>query len=94
MEKLYPKNNFHSHSHLFHFLGNDGNFDYYVLPKEHLTIDSFKHSEPLFFILKNNNPSNNVSPNYTMILQDKYPEIISYYKHAKELLIKNGYTLN
>lgn len=94
MEKLYPKNNFHSHSHLFQYLGNDGKFDYYVLPFNQLTIDSLEYSEPLVFILKDNNSLNNINPNYSMILNDKYPHSIHYYKTVKKLLIDHNYTLN
>lgn len=94
MEKLYPKNNFHSHSHLFQYLGNDGKFDYYVLPWSKLNIDNQEYSKPLVFILKDNNFSNNIVPNYTMILEDKYPHSIHYYKTVKKFLINHNYTLN
>ncbi len=94
MEKLYPQNNFHSHSHLFQYLGNDGSYDYYVLPWNQLVIDNFQHSKPLIFILRDNNPDNNIIPNYSMILEDKYPEIIPYYRIAKKLLKENNYHLN
>lgn len=92
MEKLYPKNNFHSY--LFQYLGNDGSYDYYVLPLNQLVIDNFQHSKPLIFILRYNNPYNNIMSNYSMILEDKYPEIIPYYKIAKKLLKENNYHLN
>lgn len=96
MAKLYPSNHHQNYYADWHYLGNDGQYDYYVLPWEQ--IGNGKRSTaggvPLLSIVGSEEPSDYWSPCYQLLLQrEAYRKSLPQYMELAKRLVANGYHL-
>jgi hypothetical protein len=93
--KLYPENSHQNYYENWHYLGNDGKHDYYVLPWEFVgTKGRFTAGFPLLSIVHSNEPSDYSSPCYKRLLTvNDYRTSRSSYALMTTLLVRYGYHL-
>lgn len=93
MDKLFPENSHQDHYADWHYLGNDGQFDYYVLPWELVGKDCrLTMGVPWLSIVASNEPSDYWSPCYRLLLQrEDYRKSIPQYMELAKRLVANGY---
>ncbi len=92
-KKLFPLNYHQNHYENWHYLGNDGTADYYVLPWELVGKDGrFTLGDvPWLSIVYSNAPEDYASPQYDYLLNHPTYREHPQYQTLYDLLIANGY---
>lgn len=91
--KLYPKNYHQKYYADWHYLGNDGEADYYVLPWELVGKDgrATLSNVPWTSIVYSSAPEDYASPGYDMLFSREAYRSFPKYQTLYDLLIANGY---
>ena len=92
-QKLYPENYHQNYYADWHYLGNDGECDYYVLPWELVGKDGrFTLGDvPWTSIVFSNAPEDYACPMYDVLFSTVAYRSLPKYNTLYDLLLQNGY---
>ena len=92
MKKLFPNNSHQRNYEGWHYLGNNGKYDFYVLPWELVNKDGrLTNGRPWLSVVFSNDPWDYLSPDYNHLFKNEQYRSGAPYDELYRRLIEAGY---